>query len=308
MKTEQLHTFLRAAGSLNFTSTARELFLSQSAVSQQIRELESDLGVTLFERRGRGLILTPAGVTLQQLAAPIVADLKRVRVEMSAYHGVAQGMLRVGASPTAGVYLMPHAIGSFAQRFPGVQTSLAVAGSETVVRLLQEGELDVAVVEQETPARRLRGWVKQKLLEDELVLICRPDNPWAKKKQVLPSELCGQPLILRQKASRTRQRILDSLEAAGVPAESLKIRFELGHTEAIIQAVMAGLGVGFVSRFAVDTQRHAGVLREVPLTGVPLRRLLWLLRPVPERAFVHQERFCELLHSRHWRPATTFSA
>lgn len=201
---------------------------------------------------------------------------------------------------------MPHAIGRFSQDYRGVQTSLAVAGSETVIRLLQEGDLDLGVVEQDSSVKRLRGWIKQKLLEDEVVLICRPDHPWAAQRAVQPSALSSQALILRQKSSGTRQRILDSLDAAGVPEDTLKVRFELGHTEAIIQAVLAGLGVGFVSRFAVATQRHAGLIREVAIAGVRIKRTLWLVRPAPERAFVHQERFCELLH-RHqqWLPATS---
>jgi DNA-binding transcriptional LysR family regulator len=276
--------------------------LSQPAVSQQIRDLERSLGVTLFERRGRGLLLTPAGLALQRLAAPVVRGVRRVAVEMSAYQGMAQGILRIGATATPGVYLLPHALGRFSQRYPGVQTSLAVTTAENLAHLLQEGELDLVTTEQELPLSRLRGFEQTVLLEDEVVLIAPPRHPWAVRDFIQPAELAEQGLILRQKSSRTRQLIIERLSQAGVDPEALRVRFELGHSEAIVHAVLAGLGVGFVSRFAVATERHAGLVRVIPIEGVEIRRAIWLVRPVHERTFVHQERFCELLGGEDWLP------
>lgn len=301
LKLEHLNTFRLAATSLNFTSTARQLHLSQSAVSQQIRELEQRLGVALFERRGRGLLLSPAGSQLLRRVGPILSQLRRLRAEMGAFQGLAQGVLRLGASPTPGVYLLPHALGAFSSQHPGVQLTLSVAPSERTLRALHEGELDLAVVEH-PPGRRQRGWLRESFFIDEVVLIVPPEHRWAGAGPRSAQELADEPLILRQQGSRTRQRILDHLATAGVPQERLRVRFELGHTEALIQAVMAGLGVGFVSRLAVATQRYAGLICQIELPGVRMRRRFWLLRPPAEKAFVHQERFCELLARRDWLP------
>lgn len=213
---------------------------------------------------------------------------------------MAQGILRVGATATPGVYLLPHAIGRFSQTYPGVQVSLAVGTMDTLLRGLQEGELDLTVSEQSLPLSRLRGWQQTPLLTDQVVLIASASHPWAVRKRVRPSELASQPLILRQKNSHTRQLILEQLARAGVDLDALTVRFELGHSEAIVHAVLAGLGVGFVSRFAVATERHAGLVCVVPLAGVQVERSIWLTRPAPERAFVHQERFCEVLLERDW--------
>lgn len=300
MTLEQLHTFMAAAAALSFTSAARQRYISQPAVSQQVRDLEAHLGVTLFERRGRGLLLTPAGSAFQQLIGPILRRLKEVEAQLAAFQGLAQGLLRVGASPTPGVYLLPHAIGRFTGRYPGVHVSLSVMPTDLLVQQALEGELDLMVTEQEISPARLRGWRAQPLVPDEVVLIARPDHPWAQADGIEPSQLIGQPLILRQKASVTRQLIMEHLALAGVDPESLKVRFELGHSEAIIHAVMAGLGVGFVSRFAVGSERRAGLIGEIPIRGVRIERSLWLVRP--ERAFVHQERFCELLTGEDWLP------
>lgn len=300
MNVEQLQTFLAAAASLSFTSAARQRYISQPAVSQQIRDLEEHLGVTLFERRGRGLLLTPAGIALQQLVAPILRQLKEAEAQMAAFQGLAQGILRVGASPTPGVYLLPHAIGRFSTRYPGVHVSLSVMRSDLLVQHALEGELDVVITEQEVSPARMRGWNAQALLSDQVVLIARPDHPWAQTGPIRADQLLEQPMILRQKMSATRQLIMDHLALAGVDPEKLKVRFELGHSEAIIHAVMAGLGVGFVSRFAVASERGAGLIGEIPIEGVQIERKVWLLRP--QRAFVHQERFCELLTGEDWLP------
>lgn len=304
MTIEQLKTFLVAADTLNFTATARQLHLSQSAVSQQMKELQQNLGTQLFERRGRSLLLTPAGHTLRQLSSPIIRDWGKVQAEMTAWSGSPQGVLRVGATHTPGVYLLPHAIADFSGSFPGIHASLRVEPPEPLLRLLHEGELDIGVSEQEPAPRRLGTFRKQRMLQDELVLICHPEHRWARRYgDVSPGELVGEPLILRHKGSRTRARIMDGLAQAGIDRETLTVRYELGHTEAIMQAVMAGLGVGFVSRFAIATARYAGLLRKVPLHGVRLERWLWLISPASESAALpHHQGFCDLLLRREWLP------
>lgn len=302
MKLDQLNTFLVAADTLNFTHTARRLYLSQSAVSQQIRELEEDLGITLFERRGRGLLLSPAGERLRLLVGPILRDVKHVRANMSEFQGMPQGVLRIGASNMPGVYLLPHALGRFSQLFPGVMTSLGVRNTDGILSLIHAGELDVAVVEDEPAASRTHGWEKAPLWHDELVLITAPEHPWARRGRIRLDALRGQPIIFRQKDSLTRQLILDRLSQVGMAPEHLTTRFELDNTESIKHAVMAGLGVGFVSRQAVAVERRAGLLSEVVVEDVTIERTLWLLKPAPDKSFVHLERFCEMLEQKDWLP------
>lgn len=302
MNFDRLNTFLVAAEDLNFTQAARRLHLSQPAVSQQIRELEDELGVSLFERRGRGLLLTPAGERLRAVSQPIMRELKQMEVEMSAFKGTPQGVLRVGASNTPGIYLLPQALGRFAAQDSGVRVSLQVADTEAVLRSLHEGEIDVAMVEEEPPVGRLQGWEKVPMLEDELVLISRPDHAWAQAGSVTLDRLVESPFIFRTRQSETRQLIHKRLAEEGLDPELLSVPFELGNTEGIKRSVMAGLGMGFVSCYATSLERRVGLLAEVPIQNFHIHRTLWLIRPTDSRLTPHLQRFCELLEGRDWLP------
>jgi DNA-binding transcriptional LysR family regulator len=302
MNLDRLTTFQAASADLNFTQAARRLHLSQPAVSQQIRELEEDLGVTLFERRGRGLLLTPAGERLRMLTQPVLRELNHIRTEMATFGEVPQGVLRVGASNTPGIYLLPYALGKFSTLFPGVRLTMQVADVESVLQAMHSGDLDLALVEEDPSAGRLRGWEKVALLEDELVLITPPDHPWAARGAIALTELPEAAFIFRPPLSETRQLIQDRLAEAGLDPERLSTRFELGNTEGLKRAVMAGLGVGFVSRFATGMERRAGLLAEVAVPGFRITRTLWLIRPTAERLAPHQARFGEMLTRGGWLP------
>ncbi len=302
MKLEHLTTFLTAAEDLNFTHAARRLHLSQSAVSQQIRELEDDLGVSLFERRGRGLLLTPAGERLRALAKPLMRDVRLTREALGEFREMPQGVLHVGASITPGIYLLPYALGEFARRYPGVRISLRVADGPEIVRALQDGDLDLALLEDDPAPGRMPGWEHIRLLDDELTLITPPNHAWAKRRDLTVADLETFPIIFRQEDSPTRQLIVDHIAKAGLDPDRLQTLFELGNTEAIKRAVMAGLGIGWVSRYASALERQAGWLAEVDVAGLHIGRTLWLLMPPPDRTTVHQKRFADLLMMGGWLP------
>ena len=299
---DRLNTFVVAADTLNFTQAARRLHLSQSAVSQQIRELEDELDVTLFERRGRGLALTPAAERLRTRALRVLREMNDTWREISAFQSVPQGVLRIGASNTLGIYLLPYALGRFSQDFPGVRTTLVVSEVDAIVRGLQEGELDLAVIEEDLSPGRLHGWERVPLMEDELTLIVPAGHPWANAPSIPLERLLEGNFIFRQQGAETRTLIWDRLAEAGLDPERLSVRFELSNTEGINRAVMAGLGVGWVSRHATLMERRAGWLKEVPIEGCAIRRALWLLRPQHDRAVIHQQRFCEVLLAGDWTP------
>lgn len=285
LKLDQLETFAMAARELNFTRAARRLNFSQSAVSQQIRDLETTLGTILFERRGRQVLLTPAGERLLRLAAPLLRDAKHLQAELEPFRDMPQSVLRVGATVTPGVYLLPGALGAFGQAHPGVRMSLAINTLEVTLALAEAGELDCAFVEGEPPSTAMRGWEREVFARDELVLIVSPRHRWAGRDALAPAELIGEPMLFRRATSLTRQRILEALAMAGVAPDALTTRFELDSTEGIKHAVMAGLGVGFVSRHAIAVERHAGLLLPLPLADVRIERSLWLLRPPQEKSF-----------------------
>jgi DNA-binding transcriptional LysR family regulator len=303
MNFDRLGTFLAAADEGNFTHAGRRLCLSQSAVSQQIRELEHELGISLFERRGRGLLLTPAGERLRDLVRPLLRDVHRIRTDMDVFRGVTQGVLRVGASPLPGVYLLPHALGEFSQAYPNVATTLVVGEVDETVARLQNGEIDLAVVEDVPEQAALFGYERLPFLEDEIRIITPPGHRWARRGYARLEELPEEAYIFRLPGSPVRTLVAERLAEMGVDPHRLPARFELGNTEGIKHAVMAGLGVGFISRYATRIELEAGLLAEVPIEGLRFRRTLWKLLPPASRMGPHRQAFCDLLDAPHWLPA-----
>ncbi len=302
MDLDRLRTFALAAEELNFTQTARMLHLSQPAVSQQIRELEDSLGVALFERRGRGLALTPAGERLKPLAGTLLRDAENLKEALGEFRGVPQGVLRIGAGTTIGIYLLPFVLGRYSRSFPAVRASLRIADTDALVRALRESEIDLALVEEDLSLGRIYGWEKVPLIDDELVLIAAADHPWARRAAIAVKELAGEAFIMRQPQSSTRHLIQERLAEAGIDPQSLTVRFELGHTEGIKRSVMAGLGLGFVSRYAIADELRAGTLAEIRIRDFRIGRTLWLVRPAEKKLPVHVQRFIQLLMSADWLP------
>ncbi|HEY9855499.1 MAG TPA: LysR family transcriptional regulator [Stenomitos sp.] len=300
MNLDQLRTFAKAADTLSFTQAARLLHISQPAVSQQIRELESSLKVTLFERRGRTLALTPAGERLRPLALDLLSNVKRTEDELSEFRGVPQGVFLIGAECTPGTYLLPQALGVFTRDFPGVRLSLRVTDIESIERALQDGELDLAVTE--TSPSRLSGWERIPFFKDEYVIITPPDHRWASCSVIDPGELAGEPFILRQKDWALRKGFAEQLLTAGFNPDRFMIRFELNSTESIKHAVMAGLGVGFAPVHAMRVELEAGRLATVRIRDLSFERSLWLMTPQGRRLPSYQQHFVETLLSGDWRP------
>ncbi|MEB3328215.1 MAG: LysR substrate-binding domain-containing protein [Candidatus Sericytochromatia bacterium] len=291
MKLEQLNTFLAAAEALNFTAAARRLEVSQSAISQQIRELEMDLGVTLFERRGRGLELTLAGDRLRQRAQVVIHEVRLARSALQDLAGQAHGTLRIGANSTPGIYLLPALLGQYAEAFPAVKASLRIAPLDEVGRSLRDGCLDVAIVTEGAAPPCLTGWSRLHLGDDVLGLVASPDHALGRVGRTTPDVIGRHPVILRPAGSSTRHRVLSTLAACGIDEASLHITFELSHTEGIKRAVMSNLGVAWVSRLASAREHAAGWLRHVDVDGLHVTRPIWALVPPEERRPPHLEAF-----------------
>jgi DNA-binding transcriptional LysR family regulator len=300
MDLNRLRTFVVAAKRQSFTQAARELSFSQSAVSQQMRELEEQIGARLFERSHRMVSLTPAGDDLLPLAVAVLRDVDQASEALAKYRGVVHGVLHVGASNTLGIYVLPLVLGRFSQALPHVRPTLKVAGEAEILRAVQDGDLDIAILGTRPPAGQIFGWHIEALVDHDLVLIAAPDHPWAQRDAVALADLPTGVFILRQSDSPTRQLVQDALASAGINPGALNIRFELGNTEGLKRAVMAGLGVGWVPSYAIREEQAHGTLAVVPVEGLAVRRSLWLLRSQRASDDLGATTFCEILRSRAW--------
>lgn len=263
MTLRQLEVFLAIAHAHSYRQAAEGLHTSQPALSQHVRELEAELGVRLFDRLSRGVVPTEAGRLLEERAKRVFATLTDVREVLGELQGLQRGSLLVGASTTPGIYVLPAVIGEFRRRYPGIDLRLRIANSRVIEEAIRAHEVDLGVVGGHGLAPGEECLAAG--LADELVLIVSPRHRWAKRREVAPADLADEPLLVREEGSATRRVTERALEQAGV---GWHVSMELGHTEAIKQAVMAGLGVAFVSVHAVR-----GEVASRRLVAIRLRRL-----------------------------------
>ncbi len=244
----RLVVFRAVAEQLSFRKAAEELYLTQPAVSLQIKALEEEIGVQLFDRTGTRIALTEAGKVLLDYARQASALLAEAEHQIAALSGEHAGKLALGASTTIAQYVLPRLLGEFHREHPRVQPTLISGNTEEIVEAVIRQKIALGFIE--GPARS-RDVKTEPFLEDEMVLIAPAAHEWAERKSIPASELAAAPLLMRERGSGSRQVIEIALERQGAKRSSLQTGMELDSTEAIKSAVEAGLGVGFVSRWAI---------------------------------------------------------
>jgi DNA-binding transcriptional LysR family regulator len=277
----RLKVFRTVAEVMSFRKAAEVLHLSQPAVSQQIRALEEEARVRLFDRaggdgHGSQISLTEAGRVLLVYANRAAATMAEAERALAALNHEVTGELRLGASTTVAQYLLPRILGAFLKQYPHVRMSVVSGNTEEIAEAVAEERVALGIIE--GPAMR-RDVKTEPMAPDELVLIVSPVHAWAQRKGgISAAELGTVPLLLRERGSGSRRVVERALKQAGLPLKSLKVAMELDSTEAIISGVEAELGVGFVSRWAVGKVLRLGSVKVVKVVG---------LRMVREFSFVH---------------------
>jgi len=268
----QLEVFAKVATTGSVTKAGEEMFLTQSAVSMALSQLEQQSISPLFERIGRRLMLNDAGRLLLKETEEVLGRVRRLeRQLLGTGEDVMEGELLVGGSTTIGNYLLPGILGAFARRYPQTRVELQVGNTRQVAELLESGGLDVAFVEGPCHHGSLTAihW-----RDDELVVVAGKEHPWSKEGAVTAKQLAAGSWIMRERGSGTREIFEDAMEAAGIV---YSIALEFGHTEAIKNGVASGLGVSCLSRIAVRRELEYGLLVEVA-SPLDLTRSLSLLK------------------------------
>lgn len=273
MNLKHLETFLLVADLQSFTAAARKLYMSQPAVSFQIKSLEEDLQVSLFQRGDKRLSLTQAGKLLYTEAKKMVIRYQKIRSGIEDIKGLKTGHLVVGASTTPGEYLVPLLIGELNRIYPGVSVSLQVAGSGQVFRWVKDREIDIGV----TGSASTGNWLWcDPWIQDDLVLIVPPGHPWVQKGFADLEEMIAQPFILRESGSGTRRSFEQKISEMGIDPVRINLSMELGSTRAIITAVQAGLGVSVVSGLAAEDALELGKIKRIT-APMDMKRSLYLV-------------------------------
>jgi DNA-binding transcriptional LysR family regulator len=290
MTFRQLEIFLAVTRARSFTRAGEALHVSQSTLSQHVLELERELGVRLFDRLGRTVTLTEAGRLLEEHATRITTTVAGARRAIDELKGLERGSLVIGASTTPGIYVLPAIVAAFRRRYPGIDVSLQIGNSQVIEERIRADALDLGIVGGHILGARERC-VAAGLL-DELLLIVPPRHPWARRHEVAPRELAGAPLLMREQGSATRLVTERALRQAGVKPT---VAMELDHIEAIKQAVMAGLGVAFVSTYTVRGEIATRRLSGLRLKGLRIRRHFHVIHNEARTLTASGRAFMELL-------------
>ncbi len=270
MADRRLQVFHAVAKHLSFTKAAEALFMTQPAVTFQIKQLEEHFNTRLFERGHGRIALTPAGEVVLEYAERILALSAELDTRLKEMTGEVGGPLLVGASTTIAESLLPQVLGDFKSKFPKVHPRLVVANSESVENRVSEHTLDIGFIE--SPSH-LPNVVTDVCCEDELQAVCAPSHPLARLKTATPKQIAQYPFISRESGSGTREVIDQYFQKAGVTPDTLNVVMELGSPEALKGLVATGIGFTIMSRIVVHKETRLGQLVRVPLNPRLLRSL-----------------------------------
>lgn len=283
MNVSQLRTFLTVVEHGSFSAAARALNVSQPAVTMQIQSLESDLGATLLDRRQRGVRLTEAGQELRPIAQRVLDELEDARARIEALEDRVTGRLLLAASTTPGQYVLPGIIGAFLAQYPEVSAALTIGDSAQVVDAVESEHAALGVVGAQLKGARVEY---ERIGSDDLVIIGPPNDPIATGDPVTIESVAEAPIIMRELGSGTRLVTEQMFRAASIEPGDLPVVMELGSSEAVVNAVEGGMGIGVVSRLVAEKAISLGTVAVVPLRRPEMSRPLFAVigRGTPTRA------------------------
>lgn len=270
MADRRLQVFHAVARQLSFTKAAEVLFMTQPAVTFQIKQLEEHFNTRLFDRGHGRISLTPAGELVLAYAEKILGLSSEMDVRLSEMTGEIGGSLLVGASTTIAEFLLPRILGEFKSKYPNVQPRLIVANSESIETRVGEHTIDIGFIESPSHQPNLQTEI---CCEDELQVICSPKFPLARLKEITPQHLVDHPFVSREPGSGTREFTEVYLRKNGIDIDHMMPVMELGSPVALLEVVETGLGYAIASRTSVMKSLRLGDLVSIPLKPRLTRKL-----------------------------------
>ncbi len=268
LDSRQLHAFSALARRGSFTLAAKDLFLTQSAVSHAIKALEDDVGCRLLDRVGRKVLLTQAGEQFLRHTEKILREMEVARVGLEDLSKWGHGRLRVGASTTACQHILPTVLREFRQSYPKCIIRIEPGDHGQQLELLRSGQIDLAVV-LEPPNQSLTEFVFVPLFQDELRFIVAPLHPWASLGRAPLESIEAETLVLYNKTSQTFRLVSEYFREEKITLTNF---IELGSMEAIKELVKIGIGAGILAPWIARSELESGALISLPLGARKLRR------------------------------------
>ena len=269
MNIDHLKTFQEIVRLGSFSEVAKKLGVSQPAVSFQIQKLEHQLGMRLIDRTQRAITLTAAGKRLLRFAESVESERDLLQHDLEQMREKVSGDLLIAASTIPGEFLLPPLLAKFKQRHPAVKIQVDISDSLAVINRVRDNTYEVGFCGMAPEGRDLASF---KVAGDEIVLIVFPEHPFARKGEVSPDELEGEPFIFREATSGTQRSLESRLSQSGLDLRKFIPNLILGTTQAVVSAVTAGAGIAFVSNLAIKKSLALALVRQVGVHGLHLSR------------------------------------
>jgi DNA-binding transcriptional LysR family regulator len=280
----QLKIFEAVARHLSFTRASKELHLTQPAVSMQVKQLEEEVGLPLFEQVGKKIFLTEAGEEMQRYAASVITTLAEASLVFDEMRGLERGRLRIAVASTAN-YFVPQLLASFCQRYPNVRVSLDVTNRKRLLDALSANDTDLVIMGK--PPQHM-DLVAESFMDNPLVVIAPPGHPLANERNIPLKRLQGETFLVREKGSGTRSAMERFFTEHGV---SLSSTMEMSSSEAIKQGVEAGLGFGLLSLHTLEMELALKRLVILDVRELPILRKWYIMHRSGKRLSVVAQNF-----------------
>ncbi|BCL61146.1 putative HTH-type transcriptional regulator YeiE [Desulfomarina profundi] len=290
----QLEIFIAVAETAQVTKASKKLFVTQSAVSMALAELENQLGGSLFDRHGRSLLLNARGRYLLPLAKDITCQVGNIESIMSERNDTLEGHIEVVASTTLGNYILPYLIGGFKRVHPKVHVNMLVYQTSYAEKLVYDKKMDLGFVE--GPLSRKEEILSRPWFEDELIILCGPTDPLAHHEVFnMKTDMKGKKWIMRERGSGTDETIRKKF---GKYMDNVNIVMEMGHPEAVKRAVESGAGITCLSALSICREVENGWLKSLKIDDLDMKRQLKIIqRRDLELTDAHAEflSFCDVM-------------
>ena len=285
----QMEALIRLVETGSFTHAAEAMALSQPTLTKHIRNLEGAAGARVVDRKSRGVSLTPEGRILYDYARRIVRLREDARERIENLKADESGHIFLAASTIPATYIIPRFLGLLKKSDPEIRVHIRMGDSEETIQTILGDQAEMGIVGKRSPDRRLKV---EAVWQDRLVLAVPGGHPWAKRDSVSSEEIATAPFVLREQGSGTRSALEECLaKQGGRPLGSFNIACEVGSSEAVKQALLAGLGVSVLSIHAMERELAQGLLAVVPVKDCAIERRFYLIYRKQFRPMKHHRRF-----------------
>lgn len=265
----RLHVFYTVSQKLSFTKAAEVLFITQPAVTKHIKELEEQLGTSLFKRNGSNITLTPAGEILVKHTRHIFKTYEVLENELAQLNDSLSGNIRIGASTTLAQYVLPKILALFKTSYPDIHFTFTSGNSEAIEQMVMADEIDIAIVEGVSHHPQI---MYEAFAKDEIVLVARNGSTIAQKAEIKPAQLLLIPLIVREQGSGTLDVVYKALKKNNIRPKDLKVEIQLGSTESIKQYLLYTDCAAFLSTHAITKELRQNELSIIDIKGIDIYR------------------------------------